>query len=53
MSQHYTVRIELDENGEEYLPFPEQLIEELGWKPGDTVCWHPEGDGWVLSKKEN
>lgn len=52
MSKRYTVRIELDENGEEMLPFPDELIVELGWKPGDTICWKPDGDGWVLAKKE-
>lgn len=48
----WTVRIELDENGEEVLPFPEELINELGWKPGDVVTWRAEGNSWVLSKEE-
>jgi hypothetical protein len=52
MSKRYTVRVELDENGEECLPFPEEMIAELGWQVGDTICWRPEGDGWVLVKKD-
>ena len=52
MSKNYTVRIELDDNGEECLPFPDELLAELGWQPGDTICWRPEGDGWVLTKRE-
>ena len=53
MSNRYTVRIELDENGEECLPFPDELVAELGWKPGDIICWQPEGDGWILKKKDD
>lgn len=53
MSNRYTVRIELDENGEEFLPFPDELIDELGWQPGDVICWRPEGDGWVLVKQDS
>ena len=53
MSKHYTVQVELDDNGEECLPFPEELVEELGWQVGDVICWRPEGDGWVLVKKQN
>ena len=52
MSKRYIVRIELDDNGEECLPFPDELIAELGWQPGDTICWKADGDGWVLTKKE-
>lgn len=52
MSKRYTVQIELDENGEECLPFPDELVAELGWQVGDTICWQPEGDGWVLTKKK-
>lgn len=52
MTKQYTVTVELDENGEECLPFPEELLKDLNWKVGDTICWQPEGDGWVLVKKE-
>ncbi len=53
MSDRYTVRIELDENGEEMLPFPDELVAELGWQVGDVICWQSEGDGWVLKKKDD
>ena len=53
MTKRYTVRIELDENGEEMLPFPDELIEELGWKPGDVISWRADRGGWILAKKES
>jgi bifunctional DNA-binding transcriptional regulator/antitoxin component of YhaV-PrlF toxin-antitoxin module len=53
MSNQYTVQVELDDNGEECLPFPEELVKELGWQVGDVICWRSEGDGWVLVKKDD
>ena len=52
MTKRYMVQVELDENGDECLPFPEELIAELGWQPGDTISWRQNGDTWILSKKE-
>jgi bifunctional DNA-binding transcriptional regulator/antitoxin component of YhaV-PrlF toxin-antitoxin module len=34
-----------------YIEFPEEVLEEAGWKPGDTLKWTDKGDGsWSLSK---
>ena len=52
MSKVYIVKVEEDDNGELVLPFPEEMIQDLGWEIGDTVCWRPEGDGWVLVKED-
>ena len=53
MNKTYTVAIEKDpETGELVLPFPQELLEELEWHPGDTLVWDARNDGsFVLSKK--
>ena len=33
------------------LQFPDQLLEKLGWKPGDVLTWNVDGDSITLSKK--
>lgn len=39
------------ENGELYLEFPEELMEEMGWNEGDTLEWKDNGDGsWTIQK---
>lgn len=46
--------IELVEDGDDViLPFPPEMLEELGWKEGDTLVWSDNKDGsWSLSKKD-
>ena len=35
------------------ITFPEDLLEQTGWKEGDTLEWHDQGDGsFKLVKKE-
>jgi bifunctional DNA-binding transcriptional regulator/antitoxin component of YhaV-PrlF toxin-antitoxin module len=42
--------VEEDENGEQFLTFPDELMEELGWKEGDILNWDIQGDGIHISK---
>lgn len=38
--QHWTVPLEEDpETGELLLPFPAELLAQLGWDFGDTIQW--------------
>jgi hypothetical protein len=48
----WTLTVELDQTtGEQYLQFPPDALEGLGWQPGDTITWLHNGDGsWTLSK---
>ena len=42
----------VDENG--ILTFPDELMEEIGWKEGDMLEWIPNDDGsFTLVKKED
>jgi hypothetical protein len=40
-----------DGSGDLVLPFPEDFLNQAGWKEGDTLDWHDNGDGsWSLTK---
>ena len=35
------------------MTIPSEILEAQGWKEGDTLEWHDNGDGsWALSKKK-
>lgn len=41
----------VEENGELMLQFPPEMLEELGWHPGDTIVWDDDADGNVIVRK--
>ena len=45
----YVVEVQESENGELFIEFPDELIDELGWKEGDILNWDLKGEGIVLS----
>lgn len=49
----WTLTVEEDaETGDGILNFPPELLEEAGWKEGDTLIWKDLGNGkWSLNKK--
>ena len=51
----WTITLEEDpETGEIILPFPEDFLEQAGWKEGDTLNWIDNKDGtWCLEKVSN
>lgn len=50
----WTITLEEDpETGELILPFPPDLLEQSGWKEGDSLLWIDNNDGsWSLVKEE-
>lgn len=46
----YILEVQEDENGELFIVFPEEVIEELGWQEGDILNWDVRGEGIVLTK---
>lgn len=46
----YILEIEEDENGDQFITFPDELMEELGWQEGDVLDWDVRGNGIVLTK---
>ena len=49
----YLVTLETDpETGDLVLPLPDKLMEETGWKTGDTLDWKDNGDGTFSMTKQ-
>lgn len=46
----YILEVQEDDNGDFFITFPDELIEELGWKEDDILEWNIKGDGVVLSR---
>lgn len=56
--KRYTITLEEDSvTGDTILPFPPEVLEELGWKEGDTLLWNviEENGSWsaTLTKKKD
>ena len=54
----YTITLEEDpETGDVVLPFPPEVLEELGWVEGDTLLWNviEDNGSWsaTLTKKKD
>ena len=45
-----TLPVEQDDEGY-YLTFTDDLLEELGWKAGDTLNWDEQDDGSIVVTK--
>lgn len=37
MENKFTVHLEEDKNGDLILPFPDEMLESLGWQEGDML----------------
>ena len=46
----YYVELEEDANGNLVMNIPEEVIETLGWEPGDLLTWDLKGDGIILQR---
>lgn len=49
----WTVTVEEadDGSGDLVMPFPQDFLDQQGWKEGDTLDWKDNGDGsWTLEK---
>lgn len=46
----YIVEVEEAGNGDVFITFPDELVEELGWEEGDILEWNVKGNGITLNK---
>jgi bifunctional DNA-binding transcriptional regulator/antitoxin component of YhaV-PrlF toxin-antitoxin module len=47
----YEVITQEDDNGDLLLPLPQELLQEMGWKEGDTLDFNLDEQGrWILKK---
>ena len=44
--------VQADSDGEFFLEFPDDLLDNLGWKVGDVIIWTelPNGNGYSIEK---
>ena len=44
--------VQADSSGELFLEFPDDLLDTMNWKPGDTIIWTelPNGNGYNVEK---
>jgi bifunctional DNA-binding transcriptional regulator/antitoxin component of YhaV-PrlF toxin-antitoxin module len=48
----YTIQLEEDGYGNLIIPFTAELLEEVGWKEGDTLEWTDNKDGSFMITKQ-
>lgn len=54
IEQRYTVTLETDpETGDLVMPFPPELLNQMGWDIGDTLIWEEVDQGFSLRKKDD
>lgn len=46
----YILEVQEDENGDQFIVFPDEVMEELGWQEGDLLNWDARGEGIIISK---
>jgi bifunctional DNA-binding transcriptional regulator/antitoxin component of YhaV-PrlF toxin-antitoxin module len=49
----WTLEVQESPTGDQFIEFPPEALEQVGWKEGDEIEWTDNGDGsWTLTKKE-
>ena len=52
VKKYWIETVQEGDDGELVLPFPQEMLDEVGWKPGDNLEWFDRGDGtWEIRKK--
>jgi antitoxin component of MazEF toxin-antitoxin module len=46
----YYVELMEDNNGDLVMQIPEEVMETLGWEPGQLLTWDLKGDGIILQR---
>jgi antitoxin component of MazEF toxin-antitoxin module len=46
----YYVELLEDNNGDLVMQIPEEVMETLGWEPGQLLTWDLKGDGIILQR---
>lgn len=42
------------QTGDLFFEFPDEMMNELGWKIGDTLTWKEKDNGsWILTNENN
>lgn len=50
--KRWTLEVQKLEDGDEYIEFPKEMMDEVDWHEGDVIEWIDNKDGsWTLQKK--
>ena len=53
MNNRWTIPVQENEQGEQFIEFPDEVLKETGWKEGDCIEWVDNHDGsWTMKKKD-
>jgi hypothetical protein len=53
-NKHWTITVEEDPaTGELVLPFPPDMLAQVGWDFGDTLIWDQQEDGTIVLHKKD
>ena len=52
-TNRWTIPVQENEQGEQFIEFPDEVLKETGWKEGDCIEWVDNHDGsWTMKKKD-
>jgi len=46
----YVLEVQEDEDGNQFIVLPEEVLENLDWHEGDVLDWKVKSEGIILSK---
>jgi bifunctional DNA-binding transcriptional regulator/antitoxin component of YhaV-PrlF toxin-antitoxin module len=46
----YILEVQEDEDGNQFIVLPEEVLENLDWHEGDVLDWKLKGEGIIISK---
>ena len=52
-TNRWTIPVQENEQGEQFIEFPDEVLKETGWKEGDTIEWIDNHDGSFTLKKKD
>lgn len=50
-TNRYEVITQAGENGDVILPIPPELMERMGWNPGDQIDFEKDSQGRIIMRK--
>ena len=52
-TNRWTIPVQENEQGEQFIEFPDEVLKETGWKDGDTIEWVDNHDGSFTLKRKD
>ena len=52
-TNRWTIPVQENEQGEQFIEFPDEVLKETGWKEGDCIEWIDNHDGSFTLKKKD